>query len=87
MLECMPICGLSHVLHGEVSRDHSKILDVGQTHDSNDENAQWYFTRLSLQGTRGIQINGVMAILLFMQQMVEQRSHGSAHKSDRAGNL
>ena len=62
MLECMPICGLSHVLHGEVSRDNSKILDVGQTHDSNDENAQWCFTRFSLQGTRGIQINGVMAI-------------------------
>ena len=61
MLECMPICGLSHVLHGEVSRDNSKILDVGQTHDSNDENAQWCFTRFSLQGTRGIQINGVMA--------------------------
>ena len=40
MLECMLFSALSHVRHGEVSRDHLKILDVGQTHGSNDGSAQ-----------------------------------------------
>ena len=40
MLECMLFSALSHVRHGEVSRDHLKILDVGQTDGSNDRDAR-----------------------------------------------
>ena len=40
MLECMLFSALLHVRHGEVSRDLLEVLDVGQTHDSNDGSAQ-----------------------------------------------
>ena len=43
MLECMLFSALLHVLHGEVSRNHLKILDVGQTHGSNQKRCTTMF--------------------------------------------
>ena len=62
MLGCMHVCGFCHMFFlVRCRKNFWRSWNLGQTHDSNDENAQWRSNRTVLRGTFEIQINGVMA--------------------------
>ena len=75
IFERMFTIGFVAITHVDVSRNYLKILDVDQLKIATKRGAQQCFARLGLR-TRGIQIHGVMAILLFLQRTAEQGSHG-----------